>query len=617
MCFSEILAMPTFYGPRKSTRAMWTQEQLDRAIKAVQIEHLPVRQAAWENNIPEKTLRNRLATGNFLKGRLGQPSHLGPDAERKLVEHVRKLQLAGFAPTRKHLRKIAYNLAKSMGLKNKFNEKKEIAGQDWYKSFMKRNPALSLRKAEGISNARANGMSVTEVDNYFELLKNTLVENDLINKPGNIYNMDESGLQLNNEPGQVVAIKGTKDVHVRKSTERGETVTVIACCNAEGTFLPAYCIFKGVNKQQVWLEKMPPGSVIQMRKESAYVDSHLFMDWLENHFIPRKTAGKCLLILDGHGAHINSPEMLQKAADNDVILLCLPSHTTHYLQPLDRAFFGPLKAYFRNYCDEWGVANPNKKLERRHFGELLSKAWSRAATVEIGAAGFRATGIFPFSRSVIPEHAFLNVIQSEATQSYDPQDSETNSDTQQTTNFSTQPTPSTSSLTEETEKLTPTKLLHKVSPVPNPGPSKKTARKQSATILTDSKIIAAKKEKKMQMEKKKRKTEERKINAEMKKNEKKPVPSKKKSAKKRLWESSSDDEHEEPVLIDSSDGGESFNENECVECLEDYGETTSQSDWIKCKHCNRWLHESCTVYEDKCSLCGRLENREKKLKIVK
>lgn len=103
---------------------MWTQEQLDRAIKAVRIEHLPVRQAARENNIPEKTLRNRLATGNFLKGRLGQPSHLGPDAERKLVEHVRKLQLAGFAPTRKHLRKIAYNLAKSMGLKNKFNEKK-------------------------------------------------------------------------------------------------------------------------------------------------------------------------------------------------------------------------------------------------------------------------------------------------------------------------------------------------------------------------------------------------------------------------------------------------------------------------------------------------------------
>jgi hypothetical protein len=39
--------------------------------------------------------------------------------------------------------------------------------------------------------------------------------------------------------------------------------------------------------------------------------------------------------------------MLQTAADNDAVLLCLPSHSTRYLQPLDGAFFKLLEAYFR------------------------------------------------------------------------------------------------------------------------------------------------------------------------------------------------------------------------------------------------------------------------------
>jgi hypothetical protein len=45
-----------------------------------------------------------------------------------------------------------------------------------------------------------------------------------------------------------VAVKGSKDVHVLTSRER-EKVSVIDYRNAEGNFLPPYCIFKGVNKK--------------------------------------------------------------------------------------------------------------------------------------------------------------------------------------------------------------------------------------------------------------------------------------------------------------------------------------------------------------------------------
>lgn len=103
---------------------------------------------------------------------------------------------------------------------------------------MRRHPQLSIRKAEGISIARGLGMCREEVTHYFKLLLKIYQETDVLTVPAKIFNMDESGLQLNNVPQTVLATKGARDVHHVTSAERGETISIIACCNAEGNFLP-------------------------------------------------------------------------------------------------------------------------------------------------------------------------------------------------------------------------------------------------------------------------------------------------------------------------------------------------------------------------------------------
>lgn len=139
--------------------------------------------------------------------------------------------------------------------------------------------------------------------NYFELLGNVLTTNGLTDKPRNIYNVDESGLQLNNKPGYVVAAKGSKSVANIVAEEKGETITIIACCNAKGTFLSPTCVFKGKNEKSEWKDGMPPGSVIYMFQESAYIASDIFYLWLKDHLVPRKAEGTVVLILDGHSSH--------------------------------------------------------------------------------------------------------------------------------------------------------------------------------------------------------------------------------------------------------------------------------------------------------------------------
>ena len=102
-------------------------------------------------------------------------------------------------------------------------------------------------------------MNRETVRQYFELLENVLRENDLFDKPTNVFNTDETGLQLNNKSMQVLAAKGSKNFSSLTSGEKGETISVIAC-NAEGMFLSPYSIFKGKNKKDEFVDGMPPGS---------------------------------------------------------------------------------------------------------------------------------------------------------------------------------------------------------------------------------------------------------------------------------------------------------------------------------------------------------------------
>lgn len=308
--------------------------------------HFCTFQASIENGVPRKTLERRFKSGNTTKGGMGPTCSLGMKNEERMVHHIKTMQKHGFPLTRNDLRSLTYNFANQPKIKHKFNNNTQKAGYEWLYSFLSRHPNVSVRKSESLSLARSLCMNREKVNEYFKLLGEIFEQNGLFNKPGSIYNMDETGLQLNNRPDHVIAEKGSKSVFSVTSGEKGETITVVTCCNAEGVFLPPACIMKGKNKKPEFEDGMPPGSVIYMSKKSAYINTTLFFDWLRFHFLPRKPIGTVALILDGHSSHCNSIEMLEFAQSEGILLICLPSHTTHYLQPLDRAVFKSVKKNF-------------------------------------------------------------------------------------------------------------------------------------------------------------------------------------------------------------------------------------------------------------------------------
>jgi hypothetical protein len=116
----------------------------------------------------------------------------------------------------------------------------ELAGYDWVQLILKRHPEITVRKAQVLSTATGLGMCRQETDNFYSMLLQICQQNGFQANHTNTFYMDECDLQIHWEPRQVVATKGSRDVHRKTSGQKGGTVTLIACCNAKGNFLPHY-----------------------------------------------------------------------------------------------------------------------------------------------------------------------------------------------------------------------------------------------------------------------------------------------------------------------------------------------------------------------------------------
>ena len=67
--------------------------------------------------------------------------------------------------------------------------------------------------------------------------QNVLTENRLLNSPGRIYNVDETGIALDGHAPKVVAKRGQKKVRYKTCGNKSQ-ITVIACVSASGQCIP-------------------------------------------------------------------------------------------------------------------------------------------------------------------------------------------------------------------------------------------------------------------------------------------------------------------------------------------------------------------------------------------
>ena len=333
---------------------------MNRAVAAVR-NNESVRGAAEKFGIPRATLQRHLKNTVQRPGKLGRFRPVFDSVfEEQLTEHCLKMQKRFYGLSIKQCRKLAFDLAEKNRLKHSFSKTEKMAGVDWMSSFLKRHPELSLREPEPTSLSRATGFNRVQVNSFSALLKEEIDKNSIT--ADRIFNMDETGVSTVHDPGKIIALKGLKQVGRIVSGERGRNFTVVCSMNAVGTYVPPVFVFLRARMTDRLLVNGPVGA-IGFAQQSGWMDSQLFVKWLE-HFIKFVKPSKdhpVMLLLDGHCSH-KTLDAIETARDHGVILLCFPPHCTHKMQPLDVSFFGPLKRYYTEEADKWMTCHVSQRI---------------------------------------------------------------------------------------------------------------------------------------------------------------------------------------------------------------------------------------------------------------
>ena len=84
-----------------------------------------------------------------------------------------------------------------------------------------------------------------------------------------------------------------------------------------------------------------------------------------------------------------------------MILLCLPPHTTHALQPLDVAVFKALKTHFSRSLRVCCFSKKNFIVSKRDFARVVKEPFEFSFSMVNLKNGFSKCGIFPFDRNAV------------------------------------------------------------------------------------------------------------------------------------------------------------------------------------------------------------------------
>ena len=144
--------------------------------------------------------------------------------------------------------------------------------------------------------------------------------------------------------------------------------------------------------------------------QNGWTDDFIGSEWFAKSFIPQATvqnkSGKpILLILDSHGSH-ETCEIIRLTEANNIIILCLPPHTTHKLQPLDVGVFGPFQRAWLERCDYitelTGTEMPKEDFVKEYM--CVRQETFRPSTV---TSAFRKSGTWPIDKTVFTDDDFV------------------------------------------------------------------------------------------------------------------------------------------------------------------------------------------------------------------
>ncbi|XP_072231564.1 uncharacterized protein [Leuresthes tenuis] len=382
----------------RKKKKKWTEEAMEHALIEVKSGRCTVRQAAKEFGVPKSSLGDRVS-GRVTPGSRSGPAQLITSADEELlVEFSLYMSKHGFPLTKQQVVSFASSIYKRQHRRVAFSK----LGQTWWLNFRKRQEKnITIQPADNVVRGRTVCVRKEAVDQFFCLLSTLIDKHGLRDKPHQIYNCNEAGFQL-----------GRKRVILPKSASLGckptpgsrDHISVLACFSAAGEDIPPFIIYSKAYPGGVCYKTQGPPNALYGWSDLGCINSDLFKKWFLKHFLVHAPKERpLLLIFDGHKSPVNL-EVVESARREHIVLLCLPPHCSHILQPLDAGPFLVLKQHFASLTGDGCATDTHFAVSKKEFSGVFKKAYQVAKEedgVRIVKEGFRKCGIYPLNHFVI------------------------------------------------------------------------------------------------------------------------------------------------------------------------------------------------------------------------
>ncbi|RPA93736.1 hypothetical protein L873DRAFT_1703897, partial [Choiromyces venosus 120613-1] len=177
--------------------------------------------------------------------------------------------------------------------------------------------------------------------------------------------VDETPLPFEFLDGQMYADKGSHSVQVKASNsgwDKRQATLVLTVFGSGKPRVRPLIIFKGKEnyegrRSQFYIRKREEEMArydnrVEVRwNETAYANSKLLIDWINNLLVPGLPSGPCLLALDVAKFH-SMESVLTTLRSHDIIPSLIPPRCTGLVQPLDVSINKPFKSMLRDILEE-------------------------------------------------------------------------------------------------------------------------------------------------------------------------------------------------------------------------------------------------------------------------
>ena len=284
-------------------------------------------------------------------------------------------------------------------------------GKRWAERLVTRSDELKMAFNRAKDRQRILQEDPEVIGAWFKLVSETRAKYGI--HEDDVHNFDETGFQMG-VIGSMKVVTGSERRSRPELIQPGdrEWVTVVQSICAAGYATPPFIIYKGRVHISAWYQETDiPRDWKLSVSENGWTNNTLGLEWLKHfdaHTKARQRGGYRLLILDGHESHV-SQDFKDYCLEQKILTLCMPSHSSHILQPLDVVCFSPLKRKYSQRIRDLArrrVFHINKE----GFLPAFRDAFFDVFTEENCQKAFEASGLVPIKLSNLNQEAKIRVV---------------------------------------------------------------------------------------------------------------------------------------------------------------------------------------------------------------